>query len=718
MVRRTGAGRLRRARRAAAVAVIAAGTVLATPGTVLAASTTLPPKQPLTADLETGGEPCVSGDERPYAMSVPRLTARLYGPGDGQPGQVSHVRGEFEAWWQGEDGAEERVTTTTGTLSDTTPFGWQLPETIPDETVVSWRVRAVNDVGASAWSSEGAGSACEFVYDRTRPDAPVVTSSDYPDDNTWTPGVGVRGTFHVKAQADDVVAYAYSFMGGGSKTVRPGPDGTAEIRFVPQSAGVQTLSVQAQDRAGNRSSSTNYTFRIGSGPAPVAQWKLTDAAGSRSAAAETGTAARAGAGVTFGAPAPSGTPLTSTASLDGSGHGFLTPGAPVVADTAKDFAVGGWVRPGRVDGTRTVLSQDAGTARAFTLGLTQAAGGPKWSFSVGGARVTGGLPEAGAWAYVLGQYDAETGTARLYVNGRAAGEEVAAVPVAGEGAFQIGRARGAQGYRDRWQGEIGDVRAYDRIVVASEVKDLATRAARRLGHWALDTAPDGLAPEEGGGAPLKLGTGASLYRLDDAPCDWLDPDCVQDFPLEADGDGHLRLDGVSGHAATDAPVVDTSGSFTVSVRVRLTDDEPAAPMTAISQGGEHGDAFKVRFDPENSSWDLVLAHADAPGAPETVLRRIEAPDGNSGVGHRVTVVHDASVKQVFFYLDGVKYAEGGTADFDAAWKSTGGLQLGRGRTADGWGEYLHGAVDSVFAYEGVLSETDIRQLPYVRATGR
>ncbi|GGP55926.1 hypothetical protein [Streptomyces sindenensis] len=43
----------------------------------------------------------------------------------------------------------------------------------------------------------------------------------------------------------------------------------------------------------------------------------------------------------FGAPAPSGTPLTSTASLDGKGHGFLTPGAPVVADTAKDFAVGG-----------------------------------------------------------------------------------------------------------------------------------------------------------------------------------------------------------------------------------------------------------------------------------------------------------------------------------------------------------------------------------------
>ncbi|MFD3973250.1 LamG-like jellyroll fold domain-containing protein [Streptomyces cyaneofuscatus] len=712
MVRRTGAGR---ARRAAAVAVIAAGTMLAAPGTVLAAPGALPPKQPLTADLGTGGKPCASGAERPYVGSVPRLTARLYGPGGGQPGQANGVRGEFEAWWQGEGGAEERVTTTTTTMSDTAPFTWQLPDEIPDGAVVSWRVRAVNDAGASAWSSEGAGAPCEFVYDRTLPDAPVVTSSDYPDDNTWTPGVGVRGTFHVTARAEDVVAFSYSFIGGPLKTVQAGPDGSAEIRFLPENSGPQTLSVQAQDRAGNRGPRTSYTFRIAEGPAPVAQWKLADPAGSRSAAAETGAAARAGAGVTLGAPAPSGTPLTSTASLDGSGHGFLTPDAPVVTDTAKTFAVGGWVRPGRVDGTRTVLSQDAGTARAFTLGLTQAAGGPTWSFSVGGARVTGGLPETGVWAYVLGQYDAETGTARLYVNGRAAGEEVAAVPVAGAGAFQIGRARGAQGYRDRWQGEIGDVRAYDRIVVASEVKGLATRAARRLGHWALDTAPDGLAPEERGGAPLRLGPGASLYRIDDDPCDWLDPDCVQDSPLEMDGDGHLRLDGVSGHAATDAPVIDTSGSFTVSVRVRLTDDEPTKPMTAISQGGEHGDAFKVRYDPENSSWDLVMSHADEPGAPETVLRRIEAPDGNQGIGHRLTVVYDASVKEVSFYVDGVRFAEGGTADFAAAWKSTGGLQLGRGRTADGWGEYLHGAVDSVFAYEGVLSEGDIRQLPWLAA---
>ncbi len=238
------------------------------------------PKQPLTADLETGGAACVAGDQRPYVGTVPQVTARLYGPGGGQPGEASRVRGEFEAWWQGEDGAEERVSMTTSTMNDSAPFRWQLPDTVPDETVVSWRVRAVNDAGASAWSSEGVGAPCEFVYDRTLPDAPVVTSSDYPDDNTWTPGAGVRGTFRFTARAEDVAAFAYEFTGEPPRTADVRPDGSAEISFVPKKSGIQVLSVQAQDRAGNRGPRTDYTFRIGEGPAPVARWKLADAAGS------------------------------------------------------------------------------------------------------------------------------------------------------------------------------------------------------------------------------------------------------------------------------------------------------------------------------------------------------------------------------------------------------------------------------------------------------
>ncbi|MFF2896608.1 LamG-like jellyroll fold domain-containing protein [Streptomyces sp. NPDC057966] len=683
------------------------GAMLATPGLAVAA-TNLPPDQPSIPELKSSGKDCAAGESRPYVRSAPELTAVLRDPeADDQPGGASKVKGEFEAWWQGSGGAEQRLTYTTVALQQGTSFSWTLPGDIPSDTVISWRVRADDGEAVSPWSSDGAGTVCEFVYDKDAPAQPAVSSGDYPDGDAWTDGVGVHGTFHITSPSEDVEFYRYDFLGGPQLTVQAsGPDGAADIDYLPQSSGLHGLTVQAFDRAGNGSTPANYQFRVGSGRAPVARWKLADAAGSRTAVAEAGPVARAGAGAAFGGDAPSGTDVTSSVRLDGTGHGFVTPDAPVVAADGT-FSVGAWVRPAAVDGTRTVVSQDTGQGPAFTLGLRQADGKPVWSFGLGGTRLTGGAPEAGKWAYVLGRYDARTGKARLYVDGKAVGDEQAATPVVGDGNFQIGRARGTDGYRDRWQGEIGDVRAYDRVAVPDEIAALAARKAQLLGHWALETAPGGVSAESSGGQPLKLGPGASIFRLDE-PCDPLDPDCDPgDWPL-AD-EGHLNLDGVSGHAATEKPVVDTGDSFTMSATVRLADQEPDHPMTALSQGGEHRDAFKVRYAPSTYSWELVMSHADEPGAAETVVARIESPDGGQGAGHRIAVVHDGTANRITLYVDG--YAEtAGTAEFSDGWTSGGGLQVGRGHTADGWGEYLHGAVDQVRAFSGVLTAAEVSAL--------
>ncbi|WP_405686631.1 LamG-like jellyroll fold domain-containing protein [Streptomyces sp. NBC_00057] len=176
-----------------------------------------------------------------------------------------------------------------------------------------------------------------------------------------------------------------------------------------------------------------------------------------------------------------------------------------------------------------------------------------------------------------------------------------------------------------------------------------------------------------------------------------------------DGEGHLNLDGVSGYAATEKPVVDTGDSFSVSARVRLADQEPDHPMTALSQGGVHGDAFKVRYAPSTHSWELVMSHADEPGAAETVVARIEWPDGGQGTGHLIAVVYDDATDRISLFVDG--YAgTAGIAEFHDSWTSGGGLQVGRGRTADGWGEFLHGAVDQVRAFSGALSEREVSML--------
>ncbi|MET9406921.1 LamG domain-containing protein [Streptomyces sp. NPDC002935] len=686
--------------------------LLATAAGAASAVDNLPPKQPLVQDLASGSKACGTGDDTAYVSQPPRLSAVLYDPEeDNQPSEASSVKGEFEAWWTDSAGVEQRRAYTSITLTSGQRQYWTMPNDIPANTVISWHVRANDTKATSAWSDEGDGSVCSFVYDDVSPEKATITSPEYsnPDQVFWVDGVGVYGHFTMDSASDDVVSYTYGFLGGPYGTVSADRPGAAvTLPYLPLTAGPKWLTVRAIDRSGRNSGESRYDFNVKSGRAPVARWKLDDPAGSRSAAAETGTAARAGTGVTFGGTAPSGTGATTTVGLDGSGHGFLTPDAPAT-DLRKSFAVSAWVRPAETGRTMTVASQDADGKPGFTLGLRSDDSGPAWSFAIGDARVSGGAPETGEWAHLLGLYDTETGRARLYVNGHETGTAADATPAEATGAFQIGRARGASGYRDRWHGEIGDVRVHDRVVVPGEAAELGYRTPKLLGHWSLENATDGASPEQTDSAPLRLGTGATIYRGSDSSCiPDLDPDCTY-VPPPLVGDGHLRLDGETGYAAADGPVVDTGDSFTLGVVVRLADFEPAHPMTVLSQAGEHTDAFKVRYVPSTHTWQLVTPEKDETGASEKVVSQIEGADGGEGQGHRLAVVYDDATDTIKLYLDGYTNDQATTTVADG-WHSTGALQIGRATVGDRWGEYLHGDVDEVQAYSGALRGGDIQAL--------
>ncbi|MFD5628558.1 LamG-like jellyroll fold domain-containing protein [Streptomyces sp. NPDC127072] len=613
------------------------------------------------------------------------------------------VSAEFEVWWTDAEGAEQRSTYTTLARASGSTFTRQLPTGIPSGTVVSWRVRANDGTANSPWSSEGeGGTACEFEYDTVHPDKAVISSADYPDNREWTDGVGVYGSFTLDSPSEDVVMYQYEFLGGALRTVRPEvPGGAVTVRYLPLMETVDHISAQAFDRAGNGSSRSDHTFRVRSGRTPVAHWKLGDTAGATGAAAESGPDARAGSGVTFGGAAPAGTGLTATARLDGGDEAFLTPDTPAV-DTGGTFAFGAWVRPERTDRDMAVASQGSGTGAALTLRTGD--DGPVWSFTVAGQEVSGGAPETGEWAHVLGLFDAETGLAQLYVNGLETGTPAAAAPAETADAFRIGQGAGAS----PWQGDIGDVRAYDRVVVPAEVTELARHNPRSLGHWSLETAPGGTSPEQGGGVPLKLGAGAVIHRGPDNCIPDFDPDCP-DVPYALVGDGHLQLDGETGYAATDAALLDTADSFTIGVVVRLADSEPTGPMTVLSQAGDHTDVFKVRYEPSISAWQLVMPVKDEAGAAEIVVSQISMADGGEGLGHQLAVVYDDATDRIKLYLDGWTNAEA-TAPFPNGVHSSGPLQVGRAHVGDGWGEYLHGDVDEVQAFGGALTDTGIRQL--------
>ncbi|MER5833713.1 LamG domain-containing protein [Streptomyces sp. NPDC002130] len=684
-----------------------------TTGTGVAqAADNLPPKQPLVQDLETGYKECAAGDQRVYVSGPPVLSAVLYDPEeDNHPAEANLVKGEFEAWWTDADGVEQRITHTRFATLSGSPQRWHMPEgSVPPNTVISWRVRANDGKATSPWSSEGDGSVCEFVYDDENPEKATISSPEYPENVFWVDGVGVYGHFTMDSPSDDVVSYTYGFIGGPYGTVRPErPGGPATIPFLPLDSGPESLTVRATDRAGRSSGQSSYDFLVKSGRAPVAHWPLADAKGATSADAEAGTDAAAGPGVTFGAPAPAGTKLTATAALDGSSHGYLTPDVPAVGDPRKSFAVSAWARPAETGRNMTVAGQDAGEFAAFALGLNARGQSPDWSFTVGGATVSGGAPETGEWAHLLGVYDAETGKAQLYVNGDEVGNRAEATPAASAGAFQIGRVRDGNGYHDRWHGELGGVRVHDRVVVPDEAAELAHREPSSRGRWSLETAQDGASPELNGGAPLKLAPGATIHRGPDGSClPELDPDCPA-VPYALVGDGHLSLDGRSGHAVAEGPVVDTSDSFTIGVVARLADTEPEGPMTVLSLPGEHTDVFKLRYQPAQHAWQLVMPHKDERGAPETVVAQSEMADGGEGVGHRLAVVYDDATDKIKLYLDG-RAGTDATADLPNGWRGSGPLQIGRGRTGDAWGEYLHGDVDEVQAFAGAFADDDVWRL--------
>ncbi|WP_307813818.1 LamG domain-containing protein [Streptomyces sp. N35] len=687
-----------------------AAAVLGVPSTAVAAEPNVPPLQPLTTDLQTEFRDCGSGEARSYVGRVPVLTAKLYDSAeDDNPASGNSVSAEFEAWWTGSDGDEQRRTYTPVTSGTSgTVQRWQLPADVPADTVVSWRVRANDGQALSPWSDEGAGAACEFVYDNESPEPAVIRSDDFPestsDDLKKSDGVGVYGTFTMDSPSEDVVAYKYGFIGGPYGTAEaPEPGAPATLRFLPLDSGPESLSVQAVDRSGRLSPTVYYDFWVLRGRAPIAQWTLADAPGSKQAAAGAGPEARAGSGVSFGAAAPEGTGLTSTALLDGSGHGFLTPDLKVI-DTARTFAVSGWVRPARTDRVMTVASQDATQGPAFTLGLRPSGGKPVWSFGFGSARATGGAPETGEWAHVLGLYDSETETAQLYVNGKVVGDGVKAEGSATTGTFQIGRARGKNGYRDRWEGEIGDVRAHDRVVVPGEIAESARRKPIERGHWSLETESDGHSPDLHGGEALTLGEGAALYRGPSEVCiPDIDPECTP-MPDALVGQGHLDLDGKSGFAATQKEIVDTGDSFSIGVVVQLTDKAPERSMTVLSQGGIYGDAFKVRYQPSAHAWQLVVRHTDTPDAAETVVGQVVADP--SSRGHRLAVVYDDASDRMKLFVNGITNSDA-TATLDNFWTSSSPLTVGRGQTEQGWGEHLLGSVDELHVYSGALDDDDV-----------
>ncbi|MFI6232507.1 hypothetical protein ACIBD9_02975 [Micromonospora sp. NPDC050784] len=93
-------------------------------------------------------------------------------------------------------------------------------------------------------------------------DAPVVTSSDYPE-NGEGGQPGQPGRFTFSPGRSDVVEYRYVLEYSGEEQVVPvGPDGKATIEITPAHSGYTLLTVTSRTADGTASAERRYYFRV------------------------------------------------------------------------------------------------------------------------------------------------------------------------------------------------------------------------------------------------------------------------------------------------------------------------------------------------------------------------------------------------------------------------------------------------------------------------
>jgi hypothetical protein len=196
-----------------------------------------------------------------------------------------------------------------------------------------------------------------------------------------------------------------------------------------------------------------------------------------------------------------------------------------------------------------------------------------------------------------------------------------------------------------------------------------------LGYWPLDEGAGAVAADAAGDADLTLRPGA----------EWVPGRTGQ----------ALQFDGVGGHAETEGPVLDTSGSFTVSAWVRL--DRLDGWRTAVGQDGPVQSAFFLQKRGDNNQFAFSTAggRVSSTFVPET------------GRWYHLTGVRDAATQTHSLYVDGVSQGSM-TQCLNPA--SEGPLTVGRARFNGGDVDFWPGAVDEVRVWDRALSAEEVAQL--------
>jgi hypothetical protein len=579
---------------------------------------------------------------------------------------------------------------------------------------------------------------CYFKVDTTAPKAPVITfgtpySACTANDCPPAGGPGVKGTFTFAPASGDaatVVGYRYKLSSSTawSSTVS---GTTVQKAIAPDLAGTQVLQVRALDNVGSGrwGAIASVKFNVREGQGATGRWHFNDGAVGSGATVASDEATTAGArhpatlyttGAAWsgwGRRGSSDRSLWLNDTSDTARQSGYAATASAAVNTQSSYTVSAWTYLTDSTEYRAVMSQTGTDHSGFVLYYS---GGVKrfvfrfnWSDSSGTRHfVTKGADLEGqplkVWTHVAGVYDAGEKTIQLYVNGRAQGAPVA-VPADGEkqtpdGALQFGRASYVYGdYTQYWKGRIDEAAVFQTALTSAEV---ATEA-RLLDSTSTATATEMVAawnPEGASGTALAdtvTGYGRSLALSGGA---------------SLDGEA-IVLDGTDDAATTAGPVVDDTGSFTVTTEVELDQAALNAKGTGfvgqiLGQRTADGSAWglwyettgtETRFDDDDNPYEVPVGfwrfgRLDAGGTFTAV-----DSDSAAVVGSRVrlTGVYDAQAGTVALYLDSTQN------DTDTPYTAvvgSGELAVGKSFVNSAWGHFLPGRISDIRMWAGAAAD--------------
>lgn len=574
---------------------------------------------------------------------------------------------------------------------------------------------------------------CYFIVDQTAPKSPGISVSDphtecLPNScmAAGGPGQGIWFHFRPAEGDDDIVAYEWRLSSQDSWTSETEYPGTWDNPIVTTpTAGLNRLYVRGIDDAGREGAHATFDVLVKAGEGPVARWHFDELSGAAVDSATESDAERQDLSLGAGAARddrgrrglithdPMGVPLEAPVTdrgltLAGADGYASTDGA--VVETRSQYTVSAWVRLENLDTDAIALSQDGTNFSPFILGYCNTH--DAWCFGVKEQDVADGNnyfgtisiepARAGVWTHLAGTYDSSSGELKVYVNGVLQNAETIPGSWAATGDFQIGRFKLPGGYGGHFTGSIDEVGVWQRALTDEEIA-MEARLLTSEGYAGAELVAD-WDPAAGSGTSVPDGSGYG-----------------RDLTLAGGAlleDGGLVLDGQDDAGTTPGPLLDDTGSFTVTTAVALD----GAAITA-QDVGYVGQVLGQRTT-DGSSWGIwfELTGKDVVFNPETgqeetvpvgVWRFGRLGDPSASVVSdqtaaldvtvRITGVYDAQAGKISLYLG---YNQNGADQAYHAVAGSGDFAVGKGYTGGAWGHHLPARLTDVRLWAGAMASAD------------